>query len=545
MLRPAKIFPTWLRFPQEPQEQKLNSLRQYRKCSVALGLTAAGLLGLLSGCGAEYRPVVTPLNPTGPGQQDNNGNFVVLSTDSSATTGLATLINGLGDTIMAQATLGNGVFSFALNSTGSTGYSLNSNGDTNVTMDAYPTTAPSSLATSFGLQTSHVTNSTLTPGSNPTAIFVGTNDVYLLEPYSTLSPTAPGAANAALAVLTLQAAPTTAGQVATAPALQQEISIAPNPVQFAGTPSSSRVYAISQGQSVATSGTGAPVALAMSACNTPSAVTTPGEVASLETNVNTVDTHIPVGICPVFGIMSGDNNRAFILNRGSNDVTVINVQQNAIDTGFNINGAPANGIIPVGAGPVHAALYQPAGLLVTANYDSGTITVINVGLDIFGNDAANFGQTHTIPVGKGPVAVTVLQDGSRAYVANQLDGTVSVVNLTSFTVTSTIPVYGGGHPDAIASISAIGTGTVFVLAKDSQYVTAIRTDTDQVSANIFLQSYGMAVQATTQTAGGSSNSPPGGRNNQFNSIVASRPGGQGVPCNPVRDPSPYCAVPTP
>jgi YVTN family beta-propeller protein len=507
----------------------------------ALWLTAAGLLGLLSGCGAQYRPVVTPINPTGPGQQNANANFVVLSTDSSATTGLATLINGLGDTITAQATLGNGVFSFALNSSGSTGYSLNSNGYSGVTMDAYPTTAPTATATSFGLSTSHVTNSTLTSGANPTGIFVGTNDVYLLEPYSTLSPTAPGAVNAALAVLTLQAAPTTAGQVATAPALQQEISIAPNPVQFAGTPSSSRVYAISQGQSTATSGTGAAVALPINACNTPSSVTTPGEVASLETTVNTVDSHLPVGICPVFGIMSGDNNRAFILNRGSNDVTVINVQQNAIDT-VHPTFSLSTGSVP-GLGPVHAALYQPAALLVTANYDSNTITVINVALDIFGNDGPNFGQTHTIPVGHGPVAVTILQDGSRAYVANQLDGTVSVVNLTSFTVTQTIPVFGGAHPDAIASISAIGTGTVFVLAKDSQYITAIRTDTDQVSANIFLQSFGMAVGATTQTSGGPSNSPPGGRNNQFNSIVQSRAGGQGVPCNPVRDPSPYCQTP--
>src|SRR5581483_2599012 len=191
MLRPAKIFPTWLFSQKKPQEQKLNSLRQYRKCSATLCLTAAGLLGLLSGCGAEYRPVVTPVNPTGPAQQDNNGNFVVLSTDTSASTGLATLINGLGDTIMAQATLGNGLFSFALNSSGSGGYSLNSNGDTDVTLDAYPTTAPTSAATSFGLQTSHVTNSTLTPGSNPTGIFVGTNDIYLLEPYTTLSPGAP------------------------------------------------------------------------------------------------------------------------------------------------------------------------------------------------------------------------------------------------------------------------------------------------------------------------------------------------------------------
>lgn len=509
----------------------------------ALWLAAAGLVGLLSGCGAEYRPVVTPETPTGPAEQNPNANFVVISANAASTSGLATLINGPGETILAQATLGNGAFSFALNSSGSVGYSLNSNANTNVTMDAYATTAPLTTASSFGLQTRNVTNSTLTPGSNPTGIFVGTNDVYLLEPYSTLTPASPGASDAALGVLTLQVPPSTSNTVATAPALQQEIPIAPNPVQFAGTPVSSRVYVISQGQSELTSGTGAPVVLPINACNTPSSVTTPGEIASLETSVNTVDTHIPVGICPVFGIMSGDNNRAFILNRGSNDVTVINVQQNAIDSLHPT--IPLTTGAVAGLGPVHAAIYQPAGLLVTANYDSNTVTVANVGLDIYGNDGPNFGQTHTIPVGKGPVAVTILQDGSRAYVANQLDGTVSVVDLTSFTVKSTIPVYGGAHPDAIASVSAIGTGVVYVLSKDSQYITAIRTDTDQVSANIFLQSYGMALQATTQTAGGPSNSPPGGRNGQYNSIVVSRAAGQGVPCNPVRDPSPYCQVAVP
>jgi hypothetical protein len=85
---------------------------------------------------------------------------------------------------------------------------------------------------------------------------------------------------------------------------------------------------------------------------------------------------------------------------------------------------------------------------------------------------------------------------------------------------------------------------VYALSKDSQYITAIRTDTDQVSANIFLQSYGMALRSATETAGGPSNSPPGGRNGQYNSIVASRAAGQGIPCNPVRDPSPYCPTAT-
>jgi YVTN family beta-propeller protein len=257
--------------------------------------------------------------------------------------------------------------------------------------------------------------------------------------------------------------------------------------------------------------------------------------------VNAISGRLPVGICPVFGLMSGDNNRAFILNRGSNNVTVINVQQNAIDA-LHPALTLSTGTVP-GLGPVHAAIYQPAGLLVTANYDSNTVTVINVGLDIYGNDGPTFGETHTIPVGKGPVAVTILQDGSRAYVANQLDGTVSVVNLTSFVVSSTIPVYGGAHPDAIASVSGIGTGAVFVLARDSQYITSIRTDTDQVTANIFLQSFGMDVRSTTQTAGGPSNSASSG-NGQFNSVTGSRAAGQGVPCNPVRDPSPFCPVAT-
>jgi YVTN family beta-propeller protein len=475
----------------------------------------------------------------------------VLSTNSPATSGLATLINGLGDTIMAQATLGNGPFSFAMDSTGSFGYSLNSNGNTNVTLDAYATSVPAAnTGTATGLQTRNVTNSTLTPGSNPTAIFAVTNNLYLLEPYTTLSPTMPGATNAALAVLSRQVPAATANQITTAPNLQQEIPIAPNPVQFAGTPLSSRIYAISQGESAATGAGGTVVALNINACNTPSAVTTPGEVASIETPVNSVSAHLPVGICPVFGIMSGDNNRAFVLNRGvdpkvgSSTVTVINVQQNAIDTGFTISPTTPAGVIPVGNGPVHAAIYQPAGLLVTANYDSNTVTVINVGLDIFGNDSPNFGQTHTVPVGKGPVAVTILQDGSRAYVANQTDGTVSVVDLTNFVVKTTIPVFGGAHPDSIASISEIGTGAVFALAKDSQYITAIRTDTDQVSANIFLQSFGMALRSSTEAAGGPSNSPQGGRNGQFNSIVWSQAAGQGVPCNPVRDPSPFCPTAT-
>ena len=66
---------------------------------------------------------------------------------------------------------------------------------------------------------------------------------------------------------------------------------------------------------------------------------------------------------------------------------------------------------------------------MVANYDGGSISVIDVSLDQYGNDSATFGTTFTIPVGNtsapNPSSVTVLYDGSRAYTANQNDGTTN------------------------------------------------------------------------------------------------------------------------
>ena len=79
------------------------------------------------------------------------------------------------------------------------------------------------------------------------------------------------------------------------------------------------------------------------------------------------------------------------------------------------------------------------------------ISVIDVSLDEYGNDSQTFGTTFTIKVGNTatpyPAAVTVLNDGSRAYTANQGDdggtgnGTVSIVNLSSHTIEKTLAVW--------------------------------------------------------------------------------------------------------
>ncbi|HTY84538.1 MAG TPA: hypothetical protein VMB19_09975 [Silvibacterium sp.] len=213
------------------------------------------------------------------------------------------------------------------------------------------------------------------------------------------------------------------------------------------------------------------------------------------------------------------------MNRGSGTITVINAQQNTLDTALNPSGTInlCGGTTPCTAGPVYAELYTPGNLLVTANYDNNTISVIDISLDVYGNDSATFGKIlATVPVGTNPAMVTVLQDGSRAYTANQTDGTVTVVNLTSFTAQKTINLgTASPNPRTIVSTYNYPTGKVYVSSQNSPNVMIIRTDTDTVSATLNMQGNVVDIRTTSQYAGSTTQ---GG-----NSIAVSRSAGSGAP----------------
>ena len=310
--------------------------------------------------------------------------------------------------------------------------------------------------------------------------------------------------------------------------LTQQLPVPASPINLAGNSSASRVYSITQDNGANQ--------VAFGDCETPSAVTTPGQVQSIEISTVTISRTLPVGICPVYGIGSSDNSRVFILNRGSGTVTVINSQYNTLDTTANrpnlnsTTGAlllpPPSGTPVAGfnAGPVFADYYAPSSQLVTANYDSNTITIVNTSLDQFGNDSALFGQAITVPVGNGPSTLTILRDGSRVYVANQKDSTVSVVSLTNYTVLATIPVT--GHPISMASTFSTPYGQVYVLSSDQPYMSVIRTDTDQVAASIQLDGTGVDVHTSAQSVAANS----GTTGTVANAINASHASGAGAPC---------------
>ncbi len=468
---------------------------QLRLVQAGAALAAATLV---AGCGNSYRPVVTPINPSGPASQPTSYT-VVVSAPSPTTPGIVTIIDYSGDTVETITPIGPGPSIFTMDQLGATGYTLNSDG----TLSNFPITT--------SLQAKNVTYSTLASTANP---------VNLMAPSAGL-----WVADLTGNVVDLFASSPEAFKLA--------IPVATTPVAIAGSPTlqGQREYAISQNVTD-------PVG-----CNkTPTAQPT-GLATPIEISTNTADAPLPLGKCPVFAVTSVDQKRLFVLNRGDDTVTVINAQNNTLDacTPFlNQNGqtvhchptlplstaavgatgiTPPNGTAGMGAiaGPVYGEYNQATGQLVVANYDGGTISLIDVSTDEYGNDSPSFGTTYTIPVGNNPASVTVLQDGSRAYTANQTDSTVTIANLSSHTVEKTLTVV--GHPRTVVNTQNSLYGKVYAASPDSPYLTILATLTDLVDTTVLVEGNIVDVRVSTQT--GSSG----------NSNYMSRSPGFGEPCN--------------
>jgi YVTN family beta-propeller protein len=433
-------------------------------------LATAGFFSLI-GCGSNYRPVVAAVNPVGPSAQPQKYAIAISNTGAN-NPGLVTIVDFSGDSVLITANVGAAPSYLVLNTsavagttgstgtTATTGYTINGDGTLNV------------FDISTSLITSQVLSTTLLPGANPVSIFPQGTSTYVTEPGRN-------------AIAQFQGTPL---------ALKQEFSV-PNPIYVVGLNASPRVYALSQGANA----------------------TTPGSAIGIDTTTNTPTATLPVGKIPVYGIMTADGKRAFVLNKGSNNVSVVNVQSNQLDT-FTLASPANSSTINVGTAPLWADFAPTLSEMVVANAgtgtNNGTLSVISIPLcsaaaqtsNVLCDpanpvDAVGFGTVLANPtVGVNPIMVAVLQDGTRAYVANAgntaTQGSVSVVNLTNNTVTATIPLT--CHPNYIAATTGTPTGKVYVTCPDSNNMTVIRTDIDAIDTTVSLQGTGVSVRVTAQ-----------------------------------------------
>ena len=412
------------------------------------------------GCGNNYRPVVTAISPVGPAGQPTKYAVAIsdpnLGAANGTLPGLITFVDFSGDTVLITANIGVKPYYLILNASGGTAYTLNGDGTVN------------SVPISTAVISSSVSQTTLLtdPAPNAASIFPQGTYTYITQP-----------GRSSIAELT--GSPLT---------LQQELApVGPSPIYIAGVASAPRVYALSPSATAGAAGTATPI----------------------EVTTNTPEGSLPVGINPIYGVMTADARRAFIMNEGSNNVTVINAQNNQLDAGVT------NGTIqdPAAVAPIWADFAPTLNEILVANAGNGgngSVSIFSIPLCSAASqptnpncnvnnpiDAAGFGNlVANIPVGKNPIMVAALQDGTQAYVINQGDSTVSVINLATNTVTATISVPASPNPTFVAATTGTPTGKVYVTSKTSKDMTVIRTDTNAVDTTIPLQGYGMQVRVT-------------------------------------------------
>ncbi len=506
---------------------------------------------LIAGCGNNYRPVVAPVPSSGPAPEADS--YVVVASDAGAgLPGVATIIDYSGDSILAEAPIGIEPLAFTIDAAAEYGYTYNSDH----TITNFP--IESSLQQKLELVTTLPTDAQPINILSPSAeqlwigdLFGDVVDLFTSEPekFTESVPMSP----------------------ATAPVFIAGAAVSPG----------QRQYIINQNIS------GTPTGVE---CNlSPTTEPNNGSAVPIEILSDTTDPAIaldPFAVatgstlarCPVFAVQSPDLRRLFVLNRGSDTISVINSQNNSLDqcppfTNQNgqlvtchpilplstaaetaltnaVTAAGDVGIVPTAppnsdanlgtiAGPVYAEYNQATSQLVVANYDGGTISVIDVSLDQYGNDSPTFGTTYTIQVGANPASVTVLFDGSRAYTANQGDcgtnctatgnGTVTVVNLSSHTVEKTLAVT--GLPRTVVSTENSFYGKVYAAAPNSDFLTVLETETDLVDTNILIEGNVLDVRTTTQNGTKQSVTTYNGTASFSNSNYSSRVPGWGQPCN--------------
>ena len=141
---------------------------------------------------------------------------------------------------------------------------------------------------------------------------------------------------------------------------------------------------------------------------------------------HTLGTSIPVGAVPTDVTVDAAGTYAYVTNQFSSNIGVI-------DLGTNTQVAS----IPVSGDPFRVRLSPDGGsLFVTGNADS-----------LFIIDVQSREITGRLGIGQDANGLALDRTGSRLYVSNQSDGTISEVDLTDNSLAGTINV--GGHPQEL------------------------------------------------------------------------------------------------
>ena len=377
----------------------------------------AAILGFVVfsvGCGDTFRPIAIPIIDSG-GQPQALREAVILSTGGTAPgspEGQTTHVNVSGDSNVGQVVVGRDPVHLAIIGNGGTTVVVNRAEES---INLYSTLAPTAAQPPIFIS--------LPVGSVP--VFAYSNVlgiVYVAE----------SGTNKVAVVST------------SVNALTAEVAVGNDPVALVGTPDGTKLF------------------VANRADNTVNVID-PGTNALLATGLPNT---ITVGAGPSYLAVNTNGSLVFSINTGGNSVSVI-------DTTTGTAHSPD---VPVGGSPNFAYFDAFNNKLWVTNSTGNSVSVINVDVN-----SPSYLSVATVPLTAScttpnPVSITVLADGSRAYVADSGCASVSVINTLSNAVTKTIPV--GNKPVSI--VSSPDSSKVYTANNQSGNISIIQTSNDTV-----------------------------------------------------------------
>jgi YVTN family beta-propeller protein len=239
------------------------------------------------------------------------------------------------------------------------------------------------------------------------------------------------------------------------------VTVGNSPVSIATNSASNKAYVVNRGDGT------------VSIINTQDSTVAPGA--------------IPVGTSPIWAVVSTDGKLAFVVNQGGNSVTFIDTIVDPIPP------QPPPQSLPTGSSPNFAFYDSKLKRLYVNNSGSNSITVIKADQydpanGIFPTVLANI----TLSPGPSPTSLTVLPDGSKAYVArggcpagtNHLTLVGALASCTGNLV-SVIDAVGLREirtfttgPGAVSIDASSDSTKVFVVNSNSNDISVIKTSTD-------------------------------------------------------------------
>jgi DNA-binding beta-propeller fold protein YncE len=374
------------------------------------------------GCGDQYRPVANPI--ISPGGQPQMTHFAWVLNYNPSGAGTTTQIDVSGDTNTAVNTMGLGSTAEAFPGNSLALFVANGGNDSvseylptlngpvttiNLPPGSHPVALGSAQTASLYVINSGINSTCPSTGSISTikvttlavtnTTCVGTNPIALVQAPPSGFVYVVNQGDNSVSVFN-PAGPSIVGTITTSNGLGQ------NPISVTASLDGKWIFVVTQGDGI-----------------------NPGALDIISSTGTTVAASVPLGVGPTFSIIDKNLNRLYVVNTGDNTVSAFDSSNVNLSNSppINLLGTAAVGTMPIGLTPLANGT-----VFYVLNSGSNDVTVVSA-------NSFSSQTTVALPSGADPVFIASDPGSSKVYVADKGLGQTTIIQTSNNTISQNIP----------------------------------------------------------------------------------------------------------